>query len=164
MAALVCAAHWSAVWLKAQCEMPPAQCSLCRRSPVCARGARWWTRHILQLPRLNFLGTRNFSARCTMRSARNIRNGSSRMATLPSAMRTSRGSKSCWVFRYSSNAHMRIMLARHIKPKKMVFHSRLLPHETYRMNGCNISKPRKDSSSFQTAVSWRINLKRNQRE
>ena len=43
-------------------------------------------RYILQLQRLKFPGTRTFSARCIMRSARSIRNGSSRMATLPSAM------------------------------------------------------------------------------
>ena len=35
------------------------------------------------------------------------------------------------------------MLARHIKPKKIVFHSRLLPHETCRMNRVQHLKTKK---------------------
>jgi hypothetical protein len=35
------------------------------------------------------------------------------------------------------------MLARHIKPKKIFFHSRLLPHETWRMNRVQHLKTKK---------------------
>jgi hypothetical protein len=35
------------------------------------------------------------------------------------------------------------MLAKHIKPKKIVFHSRLLPHETCRMNRVQHLKTKK---------------------
>jgi len=35
------------------------------------------------------------------------------------------------------------MLARHIKPKKIVFHSRLPPHETWRMNRVQHLKTKK---------------------
>jgi hypothetical protein len=60
------------------------------------------------------------------------------------------------------------MLARHIKPKKIVFHSRLLLHETCRMNQMQQSredsqifatKDGNDSSSLRMALHRRINAK-----
>jgi hypothetical protein len=43
----------------------------------------------------------------------------------------------------SSDDYAGYMLARHIKPKKMVFHSWLLPHETCRMNRVQHLKTKK---------------------
>jgi pimeloyl-ACP methyl ester carboxylesterase len=56
------------------------------------------------------------------------------------------------------------MLARHIKPKKIVFHSRLLPHETCRMNRAQHLKPKKGFLVFSRQRFRTTNLKRNQRE
>src|SRR5512133_1813804 len=43
------------------------------------------------------------------------------------------------------------MLARHIKPKKIVFHSRLLPHETCGMK--RMQQSREDFANFAAKVS-----------
>jgi hypothetical protein len=65
------------------------------------------------------------------------------------------------------------MLAMHNKPKKIVFHSRLLPHETCGMNRMQQSRedsqvsPRKMETIphfFGQRFRGRINLKRNERK
>jgi hypothetical protein len=47
-----------------------------------------------------------------------------------------------------SDDYVGYMLARHIKPKKIVFHSRLLPHETSRMNRVQRLKTKKGFFDF----------------
>jgi hypothetical protein len=47
------------------------------------------------------------------------------------------------MFDHEKSNHAGYMLARHNKPKKIVFHSRLLPHETCCMN--QMQQSREDS-------------------
>jgi hypothetical protein len=56
------------------------------------------------------------------------------------------------------------MLARHIKPKKIVFHSRLLPHETGRMNRAQHLETKKGFLAFSDSGFMTYHLKRSQRE
>jgi hypothetical protein len=57
-----------------------------------------------------------------------------------------------------------LMPAGYIKPKKIVFHSRLLPHETCRMNRVQHLKTKKGFLVFSDSGFMTYQPKRNQRE